>query len=271
MVAMAFSKRSVFGFSVVLLGALVGLGCDSDDSSTGSSGSTGGGGGTDEPVGVQIFDGMGTWVGEEGPAGQFGIQGAFFVLEDSVKDGVAVEDGLEHTDLTPDSFDETTAKPCVSGTVAKVTTADGGECNGAAAAGAADACEWSAQWGGGIGLNLKETGGEDSVQGTVDLTAAGVVGFAFEVSGSVTGTSPVVRFKVTDEPNDGEDFCASIRLGQSNTVMLSDLQHQCWGSSGTLSLDLTKAKQLQWQIVSSQNSAYEVADFCIENISVITE
>jgi len=272
---MAFSKRSGFGISVVLLAAgLFALGCDDGGSGSdsngggstgGSPGATGGGNGTGDGVeGTVIFDGTGTWVDGSGPAGEYNIQGAFFVLEDSVENGSPVSDGLTHTDLTPDSFDESTAKPCVSGTVAQVTNADGGECDPAGSD-----CQWSAQWGGGIGLNLNETGGEASTQSPTDLVAAGVKGFSFRISGDVGGAT--LRFKIKDAANNAEDFCTSIVPNSVNTVLISELKHQCWGSAGTLSVDATQATQLQWQIVTSASASYTVSNFCIEEIAVVTE
>jgi hypothetical protein len=185
------------------------------------------------------------------------------VLEDSVENGAPVSDGLTHTDLTPDMFDENTAKPCVSGTVAQVTNADGGACDPAGSD-----CAWSALWGGGIGLNLNETGGDASVMSPVDLTSQGVTGFSFRVSGDAGGAT--LRFKVKDAANNSQDFCASISDGV-NTIMLSDLKHECWGATGTLSLDPSQAVQLQWQLVTSASASYTVSNFCIEELAVVTD
>lgn len=235
-------------------------------SGSGGSGNTGGddnGGPTDAVEGTLIFTGSGSWIDGAGPAEPFGIQGAFFVLEDSVKDGVPVSDGLTHTDLTPDEFGEG-VNPCVSGTVAQVTDAAGEKCDAAGSD-----CEWSAIWGGGIGLNLNETGGESSMQGSLDLTGAGITGFSFKLSGDVEGAT--VRFKVKDQPNEDQDFCASVPPSGVTTVRFDELKHECWGSDGTLSVDLTQALQLQWQIVTTASRDYNVTDFCIDELAVVTD
>lgn len=230
---------------------------------TATGGTTGAGGGGNS---ISI---NGAWVPMDGNT--VGIQGAFFILEDSVKDGAAVEDSLTHTDFTADSdpveeagvskFGPMTDKPCISGTAAQVTTVDGMECNPAGSD-----CDWDDLWGGGIGLSLNETGGDDSVKSPFDADAAGISGFQFTVSGDAAGAT--IRFKATDVPNDGEDFCAKIVLGQENQqVTFDQLKHMCWGADGTKTLDTTQLMQLQWQIVTDASGSYPVTNFCIENLA----
>lgn len=250
---------------MVLLAGALGIACDDGGSSggggTGGGTGSGGGGNGDAVEGSVIFDGNGTWI--QADDNEFAIQGAFFVLEDSVENGAPVSDGLEHTDLTPDTFDENTAKPCVSGTVAKVTNADGETCDPSGTD-----CQWSAQWGGGIGLNLNETGGEGSTMSPIDLTGAGVTGFSFRVSGNTGGAE--IRFKVKDAANNSQDFCLTAKDGV-NTIMLSELKHECWGATGTLSLDPSQAVQLQWQLVSSASASYTISNFCVDELAVVTD
>lgn len=249
---------------------------------TGSGGETGSGGGATTNI---LFEGSGTWV--EGDGNTVGIQGAFFILEDSVKLEELVEDGLPHTDFTPDTggtgmgaldvskFDDTTVKPCISGTVPQVTDETGATgCDAAAAETEPGACQWSAQWGGGIGLNLNETGegpnGEMSDKSPWNsLTAnagAKVTGFTFTVSGSAGGAT--LRVKATNVGSE-EDFCKSFTIVPDTpvTVALADLKHQCWGSTGTELLDMENIEALQWQVVSDQNEAHTVTNLCIENLS----
>ncbi len=238
-----------------------------DGGGTASGGSgTGGMGGSNGAA--QIFSGSGTWI--DGSANAYGIQGAFFILEDSVEDGMVVDDGLEHTEFAattgdngeePSEFTEDTEKPCISGTVAQVTTVDGEDCDPAG-----DDCEWDSQWGGGIGLNLNETGGDDSMQDVFDLEAAGITGFEFTLSGDAGGAE--LRFKIVDDSNPDEDFCTTVSAGESVQVDLAEIEHMCWGSDGTITPDLTQISQVQWQVVSDAAASFEVDNLCVERVAV---
>jgi len=214
-----------------------------------------------------------SWV--DGAANTKGIQGAFFVLEDSMKDGepVVEDPPLTHTDLTPDDFADATTL-CVTGTVAAVTTVDGMECDAADAEDLPTGCQWSAIWGGGIGLNLNETGDtldeegnvvEESVQTAWDGMASGATGFAFTVSGSFDGT---MRFKGKMEGSD-DDFCTEIEMG-ANMIDMSQWAYSCWDESlaADKTIDLTKMWQIQWQLVTKQNTTYENVQFCLDSLSV---
>ena len=244
---------------------------------TGSGNSTGSGGGGEQPN--VLFEGNGTWV--NGADNTVGIQGAFFILEDGVKDGTPVGDTLMHTDFTADTgaleecgvskFSSETVKPCISGTAVQVTDETGATgCNASAAEDVAGACQWSAQWGGGIGLNLNETGegpnGEESVKSPYNANENMVKGFTFVASGDAGGAT--LRVKATNAGSE-EDFCKAFTIvpGTPVTVQWSDLKHQCWGSTGTQVLDLTNLEALQWQVVTDQNDPHTVTNLCIESIS----
>jgi len=225
-----------------------------------------------------LFNGTGTWV--DGAANTVGVQGAFFILEDSVKDGAPVTDTLMHTDFTADtggsndpisSFDMTTVMPCISGTAVQVTDETGATgCNAAGPETDPGACQWSLQWGGGIGLNMNETGGENSVQGVWNALTANaggpVTGFTFLVSGEAGGAT--LRFKAKNEGSD-EDFCKAFTIvpGTPVTIALSELVHQCWGTSGTQVLNLENISQLQWQVVTDAAASHTVTNLCIESVS----
>src|SRR5690606_13426222 len=122
------------------------------------------------------------------------IQGSFFVLMDYIKNDAPVTDSLPHTKLMPETFADATSL-CVSGTIPGVVTEAGTPCKSDGSD-----CAWSAMWGGGMGLNLSETGdtldpetGEvimKSEQGVFDATTAGdggVTGFSFTLSGAFDG------------------------------------------------------------------------------------
>lgn len=282
------TSLSLLGLIALAAGSMTGMAaCSSPmDPTPLTGGTTGSGGGTASGGGGNatgsggaapsnlLFNGSTAWV--DGTSNTVGIQGAFFILEDSVKDGDPVEDSLMHTDFTPDTggtndpistFDDMTLKPCVSGTAVQVTDETGATgCNAAAAETEPGACQWSAQWGGGIGLNLNETGGEDSMQGVWDALAAGVTGFTFTVSGDAGGA--VLRFKAKNEGSD-EDFCKAFTIvpGTPVSIALSELTHQCWGTTGTQVLGLTNISQLQWQVVTDAAASHTVTNLCIENLS----
>jgi hypothetical protein len=224
-----------------------------------SAGGMGGEGNNSGPW--ELFDGDGTWV--DGMDNNLGIQGSFFVLEDSMDEGVPVPaDNLDHTDLEPNEFTDASAAACVSGIIGAVTDIDGGTCDPMDLGGTA--CEWSAVWGGGIGLNLNETGGEDSTKSPWNALAAGVTGFSFQTSGSLDGA--VLRFKAKMEGSD-EDFCTQVSIG-SSSIDLADLRHNCYvGGVATQSLDVTKIVQLEWQLVSDANVNFYISDFCIGGLS----
>lgn len=214
-----------------------------------------------------IYDGAGTWAAHA----QLGIFGGFFILEDSVSNGQAVDDGLVHTDLLADTFGDESAAPvsrfteetlqaCVSGTLALVTLSDGSECDPTEYE-----CAWDSQWGGGLGMHLNQPDGVDTTAEPWDATAYGVSGFVFTTTGDVGGA--IVRFKAKDSVHPGEDFCAMVTLGVDRSVPLTKLKHKCWGYEGTLSLDVTKLTELQWQIVPDADTAHPVTRFCVSRLS----
>lgn len=276
--------------SLGVLGAtLLAMACTSEDptgvgtgQTTGTTGTTTGsttsttdttattetttGGGTEEEI---IDSANPAWVHDNTKM----IQGSFFVLMDSVKDDMPVTDTLPHTVLMPSTFADATSL-CVNGTIPGVVTEAGTACKSDGSD-----CAWSAMWGGGMGLNLNESGDTvdadgnvtmESVQGTFDATAAGVTGFSFTLAGSFDGE---IRFKATMEgalPDD--DFCLTADIGGNdvNKYNLSDLKYKCWDKSlaSQKTLDLTKLVQIQWQLVSKAGTEYAVTDFCLSKLSV---
>jgi len=221
----------------------------------GAGGTVAGAGGGGAITGDVIFTGEGAWVdGTVAPASTYGIQGSFFVLEDSVKDGVPA-DG--ESDMTPNAFDDTTVKPCISGTAALVT------CSTAVP----PVCNYSTNWGGGIGMNLNEEGGVGSVPLAWNATTNGVTGFSFTTSGNTDGAT--MRVKAKDSVHPLDDFCLEFTVGIAKSFLLSDLTHNCYaGGVATLTLDTTKLTSLQWQIVTDTTAAHTVTNFCIESLAV---
>jgi len=210
----------------------------------------------------------GSWADTTGNT--VGIQGAFYILEDAVKEGALIEgDGLVHSDFddaanpTPgvidaSKFDDTTPAPCISGVAAQVKAAD-----------PAAEKPYSEIWGGGIGMNLNEVGGEGSTPMPYDAVAAGVAGFEFTVSGDVQGAT--VRFKAT-QAGLTDDFCKTISVvpGQTVKVLLNELEHSCWEPDGVL-LDTTKLEAIQWQIVTKDSTAYTITNFCVNSLAWVAQ
>lgn len=216
-------------------------------------------GGAPAVTGVLIFDGVGVGVGSE----ELGIDGGFYILEDSVKDGELIEDPFGHTDLDaidstlePSTF-EISEYACVEGTVAQVLDADGAICEVNS-----EDCDWAAYWGGGIGLSMKVV---EDVATAWDAEAAGATAFRFQLSGDVSGAA--VRFMVED--TEGNQFCKDgISVGSAVTVQLSSLKHNCW-DPGSMTLDRTKIKSVSWQFVPDASQEYPIDTFCIENVYVL--
>jgi hypothetical protein len=267
---------------LVGLGAFELLGCQgaaSSDSTTGGAAgarstggsSNGGAAGSHNDGGAStwtVYDGVGTWAED---ASSLGVFGGFFILEDGVSNGQAVEDGLVHTDLSADSFGdesaapvslftEETPRPCVSGTLALVTLSDGSQCDPVH-----DECAWDSLWGGGLGMHLSQPDGPDTVAQPWDATAYGIEGFEFTTTGDIGRAT--LRFKAKDSVHPGEDFCAIVAMGADRHVPLSKLKHRCWGNEGALSLDVTKLTELQWQIVPDAETAHAVTRFCVSRLS----
>ena len=230
-------------------------GRSSGGSSSGGRSGTGGSSGS----AVVIFDGTGVGAGSE----DHGIDGGFYILEDSVKDGVLVEDTLLHTDfdafdsdLEPSDFSESTA-PCITGTLAMVTDELGDSCQLTS-----DYCAWGDLWGGGIGLSLKIV---DDEAVAWDAAAAGVTGFSFQVSGSV-GSAPV-RFMVEDLG--GNQFCVEkVSVGSTVSVPFTKLVHNCW-DPGALDLDPTQIKSISWQFVPNASTDFPISEFCVDSVYVL--
>ena len=114
-------------------------------------------------------------------------------------------------------------------------------------------------------MQLNQPGGVDTPAEPWDATAYGVSGFEFTITGDVDGA--ILRFKAKDSVHPDEDFCAMIVMGADRRVPLTNLKHMCWGYQGTLSLDLTKLTELQWQIVPDADAEHAVTEFCVSRLS----
>lgn len=237
--------------------------------SAGGSGGSSAGGSVAQPAQGNTIQIDNAWVDQSGNT--VGIQGAFFILEDGVKEGATLTDSLPHSDFHADvdAVEENgvskfgaSSTVCVSGTAARVMAADGtSECG--FQPGDAE-CNFDSTWGGGIGLNLNETGGDVSEKSVFDAVAAGITGFRFKVGGDSGGAD--VRFKVV--PKDSTiDYCKTITTSVPGDVevRLADVLTECWNPNG-VPADLTMLESLQWQIVTDNTASHDVKSFCVESL-----
>jgi hypothetical protein len=264
---MAFTIRSLFGFSILLL---ANVGCDDggDDSAGGSGASgpvavggnssggtgvtTGGSGGSATgggsggsatlPEGVPLTPTDG-WV--DGMSNTIGVQGAMFAYADT-------------TSATGMTEDFTGTNACITGTAAKV------EMPCTIEPPATDC--YGTFWGAAIGLNLNQPIDMTTMMGAdpMPYDASALTGFAFEITGAAVPTS--MRFKVEDGTN---EYCTSamvpIKAG-ANQVTFEQLVTECWMAGGT---PATGAKssliKISWQVVTNAMSTVPF-DFCVSNV-----
>jgi len=215
-----------------------GMGGDGGASMGGSRGAV------DEEHGNVIFNGTGTSVSSSD--NDFGIQGAFYVRQDSYRQGQPKQDDLTHSSVEPISFSKRDDKPCINGEIARV---DGGQ--------------WSEVWGVLLGLELAKSGK------TWDATQHDIEGFAFKLSGSVGDAR--LRFEAKVRGSD-ENFCAMLEHDQgetgSFTVALEDIEHDCFGDGGNMSFDPSQLEAIEWLAMADDGSNSPVEDFCVERVEV---
>lgn len=221
-----------------------------DGTSAGGMGGDGGasmGGSSAEPNEVHgnvIFDGQGTSV--TASDNDLGIEGNFYVRQDSYRQGEAKQDDLTHSSVEPVSFSKRDDKPCINGEIARVE-------NG----------QWSEVWGVLLGLELAK-GGK-----TWDATDHDVEGFSFELSGSVGDAR--LRFEAKVRGSD-ETFCAMLEHDQGETgsfsVALEDIEHNCFGEGGNMTFDPSQLEAIEWLAMADDGSNSPVEDFCVEHVEV---
>ncbi len=232
-------------------------GSNTGGSSTGGRGD-GGSAGSSSMGPATVFEGSGVLL----ESSDYSIDGSFFILEDSVKDGELVVTPLLLSDLDgdgasaeePSTFDGAEA-PCVSGTIAMVTDPDGESCE------LVDAdCDWTSMWGGGIGLTLNQP--EDTAL-TWDATAEGITGFEFVTS--IAASGPPLRFIVED--TSGKQYCTDVAYG-SKQVLFDDLVLECWSPQAG-SLDPSKIRQISWQFKNDASRDYTINSFCVDELTLL--
>ncbi len=219
-------------------------GGDSDGGEGGRSGGSGGSGANDETDTAAVFTGSGIAVVDEG--NDYGINGAFYVRQDSYDDGILRTDDLTHTEVTPVEFGKGDDKPCINGTVARVP--DG---------------HYSAVWGTLIGLELNQGEG-------FDAAAQKIQGFSFDLSGSIGDAD--LRFEVKVK-NSGAHFCSMLEHEDSQTghfeIKFDDLVQDCFSYEGNASFDPSQIEAIEWIAMADADSSHPVDQFCVEKIEIL--
>jgi len=185
-----------------------------------------------------------------GTSNEVGIQGYFYTFNDNAEGG--------NTTIQPEDFATAMGSTiCATGVGAQVVN------------GADGTPAYGTYWGGGIGLNLADTGG-GAMPGP--WARGKVVGFSFNVTGTGVPPAGQFRFKATffEGTAVNTDYCVNATTG-ANTIMLSSVVNECYtGGAGAPALAATAPLQaLQWQ-VATVTTATTPFNFCIENLRAIT-
>jgi len=193
------------------------------------------------------------WVA--GGTNEAGIQGSFYPLSDATGTPAGA---TTITPAPPADFSTSTGSTiCISGSASQVV-------------GTPPA--YSQYWGGGVGFDLGDAGGDLPFQ---PWNRGNVVGFRYTLTG--TAIPATLRFIVTFQDgtgaNTGNPFCKPIvtTSGAPVTTMLNDgsVLQACWEAGGAPLSPTALLRSLQWQ-VSTVETAATPFNFCIENLTAIT-
>ncbi|HEX3773908.1 MAG TPA: hypothetical protein VHV51_05550 [Polyangiaceae bacterium] len=256
----------VMGLSM-FAAAVSAVGCSSSDSSPGTgpvansagttgSGGSGGSGSSDLPAGIPLTPADG-WV--DGASNTAMIQGALFTYADTTTMMSLM-----------DTIKSGTGMNCMSGTAAKVdlmctVVAPATDCYGTT-------------WGAAMGLNLNQPIDPTTMMGVMtplafDATAAGITGFAFDISGDMVPTGANFRFLINDMA--GNQYCTATAKAPKkgpNVYKLSDLVEECWQASKPTDLTGDTAAnnivKIAWQVVTNSSNTVPF-NFCIDNIEAL--
>jgi hypothetical protein len=215
--------------------------------------------------------------------GGSGIQGAFIILEDRMKNHVAL--GGAHSSFTADSsgdqdqygahiFTDESQTVCVSGVAARRLTEFGEPCDDnydESEPGTGPECSPERYWGGGIGLNLnqEEGGAQPSTWDADSPSHRRVTGFTFTVSGSLGGAGLRFVGKVGDEAE--IDYCVQLEVRDpleetAVSVRLDELLRDCWKGPGAR-VKSDELVRLDWQIVTDSADLHRVTSFCVTSLA----
>jgi hypothetical protein len=117
---------------------------------------------------------------------------------------------------------------------------------------------YSLYWGAGIGVAL---GAEGAV-----LDVSGYDGFSFTLEGAPAGELRI-GVVTTDDPENS--FFTTSAVNGENSFTWDQLAQGSWVDPA-VPLDLTKAKDIQFQVASAESAAIPF-DFCISNLKFLGE
>lgn len=249
--AVAGSSSNNSGSGSVLPGG----GSGSGSGGTGSA--TGGSDGGMLPPGVPLTPTDG-WVDMGGNT--IGIQGAMFAYADPTSGTGMMENFAAD-------------KACITGTAAKVDKMSTA-CSTMMFTPPATDC-YGEYWGAAIGLNLNQPIDPVTMEGqdpplAYDAGAAGVTGFAFEITGD--GIPTTLRFKVEDASG---EYCTpatkAVKAG-ANTYLFEDLVKECWEMDAAKNPNASAAKsglvKIAWQVTTKDTMAIPF-DYCVQNVRAL--
>jgi len=192
------------------------------------------------------------WVA--GSTNEAGIQGSFYPLSDATG---TPPGATTITPAPPADFSTATGSTiCVSGSASQVVGTP---------------LDYTRYWGGGVGFDLGDAGGELPVQ---PWARGNVVGFRYTLTGTAIPAS--LRFIVTFQEGSGVNagtYCKPIATtsGTPVTTMLADgsVIASCWQAGGAPLPPTALLRSIQWQ-VSTTDTAATPFNFCVENLTAIT-
>ena len=183
------------------------------------------------------------WVDKGGNT--LGIQGPWYSYDDCTNSPMACT--MNHTPGMG-AFTNTDGKMCTKGTTIAVKAE----------------ADFSKEWGAGIALDLNNSGGMNAMKMPFDATAAHVIGFSL----NITGTAPGLRINITSVAAGDNSHFANGVIG-ANTVMLSKVAQGSWVTT-KMPLDSTMLLAIQFQIPTVMNKAVDF-DFCVDSLAAITQ
>jgi hypothetical protein len=170
------------------------------------------------------------------------IQGSWFVYSDCNDLGGVNCAMVTSPSPTGSSFPNTDGSMCTSGTTSDATGA----------------------WGAGIALELND----GPPQMPFDMTAAGITGICFELSGTMIPSTTVRVAFPTVNNNDGAYFEAVHTAGQ-HTVLFSQIKQGSWVTTPS-PWDPSHVMLIQFQIPSS-SAAPVPWNFCLSGLTAVMQ
>lgn len=239
--------------------AAVAAGCSSSPSPTpGTGGPDGGSVGTGTVLTVTETG----WVDKT--TNSLNIQGAWYAYGDGYNSkGMAVDGDCQKAghptsacsvitapDPSAGKFMPTGTAMCTKGTAAVVPTAN----------------DYTAIWGGGIGLDLSNSGGANAVKGPYDAVANKVIGFSFNISSVPLGG---IRVEIPTTETAITAHFKTINTAGPQTVLLSEVMQGSWVTPPTM-LAKDKLVSVQFHVPTTMSSAVPY-DFCVDKFAAVTQ